>query len=123
MDPDPLEVLGQPDQSPGDTYRWLPTMSVEPGMITARPIVGLFDVRETMYVAIGSTITVSTIAQMLVKGVECVAVFDNSTQELVGDDHPVSTFEMRLKEIFGTEPNAACRALMDALAIAQSTLR
>ena len=118
MDPAALEPSGLAIPSPGDAYRWLPTMSLEPGMVTARPVVGLFAARETMYVAIGSTITANTITQMVAKGVECVAVFDST----VNDEALVSPFVKRLDEIFGPDPNAACQALRDALVVAEPTL-
>jgi len=91
-------------------------------MVIARPVVGLSGVRETMYVAIGSTVTVNTIAQMIVKGVECVAVFDTSAQGFPDGAQSVAKFETRLKEIFGAEPDDACRALMDALIVARPVL-
>ncbi len=71
---------GQPETAPLTAapslpaYRWLPTVDVRPGMTLARPLVGHAGGVETMYVAEGAPITANTIAQMVVKGVECVAV-------------------------------------------------
>ena len=123
MDPAALENLDPAVPSPGDAYRWLPTMSVQPGMVTARPVVGLFDARETMYVAVGSTITANTIAQMVAKGVECVAVFDVSARAELDGKALGTPFVKRLDEIFGPSPDAACMALRDALIAAEPTFR
>ena len=117
--PKAIEPVGKPAPDP---YRWLPTLAVEPGMVIARPVVGLTGVRETMYLAIGSQLTASTIAQMVVKGVECVAVLDPLPTEYSDDGPSIARFETRLGEIFGPQPNAACQALMQALRLARSTL-
>jgi hypothetical protein len=117
-----LDVLKHPDQAQVCSYRWLPTITVEPGMTIARPISGMSGVRETMYVAIGSTITANTIAQMIAKGVECVAVFDPLPPDSSDYEHSAASFKARLQTIFGPAPNAGCQALMDALMLAQPTL-
>jgi hypothetical protein len=103
-------------------YRWLPTLAVEPGMVTARPVVGLVGARETMYISIGSTMTASTIAQLMAKDVACVAVIDPLPPDYSDSSRVVARFQDRLKEIFGPAPDAACQALMDALMLAQPTL-
>ena len=122
MDPAALDPSAPAVPSPGDAYRWLPTMTLAPGMVTARPVVGLFDAQETMYVAVGSTITGNTIAQMVAKGVECVAVFDSIARDDVSDGALDTPFVKRLDEIFGPDPNPACQALRDALIVAEPTL-
>lgn len=125
---------GQPETAPPTAapslpdYRWLPTVGVLPGMTLARPLLGHAGGVETMYVAEGSPITAHTIAQMVVKGVECVAVVvDDATQP---DGHApavlpapqAEAFERRLVEIFGAEPDPPCQALMDALRRARPVL-
>jgi hypothetical protein len=91
-------------------------------MVVARPVVGLTGVRETMYLAMGATITGETIAQMVVKGVECVAVRDPSPASPDGDASARERFRARLDEIFQPAADAGCRALKDALMLAQHTL-
>jgi hypothetical protein len=114
-----------PDQSdhPDDLhYRWLPTMALEPGMVVARPVVGRSGVLEIMYVAAGFTVNANTIEQMVIKGVECIAVVDASVQQTTDRNAAVAQFEARLAEIFGSHPNPACQTLMDALRIARPVL-
>jgi hypothetical protein len=101
---------------------WLPTVALQPGMTVARPVVGNSGVLETMYLAVGSTITTHTIAQMVVKGVECVAVRDDAAPEAASAAAAETAFRQRLAEIFGPQPDAGCRALMDALLLARPML-
>jgi len=125
MDATPLETtqpLEQAEAAQVGNHRWLPITAVQEGMVTARPVVGLAGVLETMFIAVGSTITANTIAQMVNKGVECVAVFDPPTADLADATRLRASFESRLQEIFGAEPDDACRALMNALLQAQPTL-
>lgn len=122
MDDTQLNDLESADPVQVSKYRWLPMMEVEPGMVIARPVLGMAGVLETMYVAIGATITASTIAQMMTKGVEYVAVLDPLPTEFSDDGRSIAEFETRLKVIFGKDPNSACRALMDALILARPTL-
>ncbi|MCF8168155.1 MAG: hypothetical protein K9K38_16565 [Rhodoferax sp.] len=110
------------DPSGSGRYRWLPTIEVVPGMVIARPVVGLSGVRETMYIAIGSTITTNMAAQLVVKGVECVAVFDTSNRDAGADDYAIAAFETRLQSIFGPSPDIHCTALMNALRLAGHTI-
>ncbi|MBP9905945.1 MAG: hypothetical protein KBF66_10325 [Rhodoferax sp.] len=117
-----VDVFDPKAQPAGLRYRWLPTLAVEPGMVVARPVVGLTGVRETMYLAMGTTITGETIAQMVVKGVECVAVVDASAANPDDDASARECFRARLDEIFGPTPDAGCQPLVDALMLAQHTL-
>ena len=108
--------LAQPPQVPTPRgYSWLATMDLEPGMIIARPVVGTTGSRITMHLAIGSAITADTIAQLMNKGVECVAVMDDADvpPEILAD--AVVRFETRLREIFEPVPDISCRPLFDAL--------
>ncbi len=120
MDATPLETP-PPSEQVGN-HRWLPVTAVQQGMVTARPVVGLAGVLETMFIAVGSTITANTIEQMVNKGVECVAVFDPVPASFSEASRVHDQFETRLHEIFGPEPDAACLALMNSLLLAQPTL-
>ncbi len=97
-------------------------MALEPGMVVARPVVGRSGVLEIMYVAAGFTVNANTIEQMVIKGVECIAVVDASVQQTTDRNAAVAQFEARLAEIFGSHPNPACQTLMDALRIARPVL-
>jgi hypothetical protein len=96
-------------------YCWVSTMSLELGMVIARPVVGGSGGRVTIRLAAGSEITASTISQFINKGVDCVAV----VQEMLTDDTThvaiVEQYELRLREIFGANPDEDCRPLLDAL--------
>ena len=120
--PQTTPPLAQSEQDPVGNHRWLPITAVQPGMVTARPVVGLAGVRETMFIAIGSTLTTNTITQMVNKDVECVAVFDPVPSDFSDGSRLRSQFESRLQEIFGPEPDDSCRALMNSLLLAQPTL-
>ncbi len=122
MEPTELTYLEQTVVLPECHYHWLPVLGLQPGMVIARPVVGLSGVLETMYLAIGAAITANTIVQLVTKGVECVAVVVPPESEVEDDDMLAAKFEVRLREIFGTEPDAACKALMNALTLARPTL-
>lgn len=96
-------------------YRWRATMDLAPGMVIARPVVGTTGSRATMHLAIGSVITADTLAQLVNKGVECVAVLDDQppNPEIYADS--VLRYEARLREIFEPVPDETCRPLFDAL--------
>jgi hypothetical protein len=103
-------------------YRWLPILSIQPGMVTARPVVGRTGIRETMFVAAGATISLATIEQMVAKGVECVAVTEGQADITVPGDSRVSDYKNRLIQIFGPTPNEACQPVLDALLAAAEVL-
>jgi hypothetical protein len=122
MDTSPLENLQNSQPLPACNYRWLPTKLVEPGMVTARPVVGLSGPLETMFIAIGSPLTANTLSQMVAKGVECVAVLSPPVANYSDANQSAIAFLARLQEIFGPEPDAPCSALMNAVIQAQPTL-
>ena len=96
-------------------YRWIPTMDLEPGMVIARPVFGRSGRQVTLHLAVGSAITASTIAQLVNKGVECVAVLDDAALDEAVHAQIVSQYESRLREIFGPDPDVNCRPLLNAL--------
>lgn len=99
------------------SYRWVPTMDIEPGMVTARPIIAGGENRVAIRIGVGSTITASTIAQLINKGVECIAIVaeSSSLQDEADYAEQAKKYEARLSEIFSTTPDANCRPLFDAL--------
>lgn len=96
-------------------YSWRATMDLEPGMVIARPVVGTSGSRATMHLAIGSVITADTLAQLVNKGVECVAILDDHPPDPEAYAGIVLRYEARLREIFEPEPDQTCRPLFDAL--------
>ena len=95
-------------------YCWMPTMALLPGMVIARPVFGGSGVNSVMQLAVGSEITANTIAQLVNKGVECVAV-NQAGPDAATHAAAVSQYEARLLEIFGPNPDQHCRPLLDAL--------
>ena len=98
-------------------YRWLPIMDIEPGMVTARPIIAGGENQVAIRIGVGNTITASTIAQLINRGVECIAIAADSSGLPDEADYAeqVKKYEARLSEIFGTTPDENCRPLFDAL--------
>ena len=98
-----------------DDYRWIPTMDLAAGMVVARPVIGGSGNRATMRIAVGSPITADTIAQFINKGIECVAVYQDAAADEFAQAEAVRSYEMRLAEIFGPQPNESCSRLLFAL--------
>ncbi len=98
-----------------DCYCWVPIARLTPGMVIARPVQGGHGNQLTLRIAVGSSVTTSTIAQLVNKGVECVAVRQDAAPDEVARAAAVARHEQRLAEIFGEQPNDACRRLLDAL--------
>ena len=96
-------------------YAWRATMDIEPGMVIARPVVGITGSRATMHLAVGSMITADTLAQLINKGVECVAILDDHPPDPQAYAEMVDRYQARLRQIFEPEPDATCRPLFDAL--------
>jgi len=96
-------------------YVWIPTMELEPGMVIARPVFGGPGMQVTIHLSVGSAITASTIAQLVNKGVECVAVLQDPQPDAATCANSVCQYESRLHQIFGPDPDENCRPLLDAL--------
>ncbi len=84
-------------------------------MVIARPVFGGSGMQMTIHLAVGSTITASTIAQLINRGVECVAVQQDAPLDEATYATLVGEYESRLHEIFGPVPDGNCRSLLDAL--------
>lgn len=98
-----------------DRYCWIPTSALEPDMVIARPIQGGHGNQLTLRIAVGSSVTANTIAQLLNKGVECIAVCQDAMPDEAALAAAAVRHEQRLAEIFGDQPDDACRSLRDAL--------
>lgn len=98
-----------------DCYCWIPTGNLVPGMVIARPVQGGHGNQVTLRIAVGTSVTSNTIAQLVNKGVECVAVCRDAPPDEAARAVALRRHEQRLAEIFGDQPNDACRSLRDAL--------
>ncbi len=103
------------DSVVSDRYCWIPTSALEPGMVIARPIQGGHGNQLTLRIAVGSSVTSNTIAQLLNKGVDCIAVRQDAVPDEAALAAAAVRHEQRLAEIFGDQPDDACRRLRDAL--------
>ena len=94
---------------------WVSTIALKPGMVLARPVSAAAGGYATMSLPAGATLAEETIGQMIVKGIECVAVLN--TEPMGEADYAVATqaYEARLGQIFGPQPSDHCQALLDAL--------
>lgn len=98
-------------------YRWVPIMDIETGMVTARPVIAGGEKQSAILIAVGSTVTASTIAQLINKGIECIAVEVDSSASPSEESRidQSQKYQDRLSEIFGATPDENCRPLFDAL--------
>lgn len=90
-------------------------MDLQPGMVVARPVFGGSGIKMTLHIAVGSAITANTIAQLINKGVECIAVRQDALPDPDEYAASVARYASRLQEIFGPAPNEDCRPLYEAL--------
>jgi hypothetical protein len=84
-------------------------------MVLAKPVSASSGGYATMSLSAGGILAEEIIAQLVVKGIECVAVVN--TDPLIKADYARAeqVYEERLHLIFGAEPNAHCQALLDAM--------
>ena len=117
MESDPSEAV-VPDMTHARLRPcWLSTLEIKPGMVLAKPVSAASGGYATMSLPAGVTIAEETIGQMIVKGIECVAVLN--TEPMDAQDYAVATqaYEARLQQIFGPQRTEHCQALLDALLI------
>ena len=116
---DELEILMSDEKNASKlpSYRWVPIMDVQIGMVTARPVIAGGEKQSAILIGVGSTVTASTIAQLMNKGIECIAVQVDSAASASEADRidQVQRYHARLDEIFGATPDENCRLLFDAL--------
>jgi hypothetical protein len=104
----PEQPLNPPD------YCWIATQKLESGMVLARPVSGGRGINSAIQLSAGSVVTGAMIEQLINKGIEAVAVFqDLPDPEVYG--LMVKAYIERLVEIFGPDPSDECRALLDTL--------
>ena len=96
-------------------YCWMPIINVEVGQVLAKPLLSGTGMHASLHLAAGFQLTASTIAQLINKGIECVAVVQETPPDAEAYAAIVRQYESRLQEIFGPDPDPNCRALLDAL--------
>jgi len=96
-------------------YCWVPTLDLDTGEVIARPVFGRSGQQLSLHLAEGSPVTASTIAQLINKGVECVAVVRPPPADGEAYAERVRQYESRLSEIFGQAPDESCAPLLAAL--------
>jgi hypothetical protein len=107
-DPDPMQVART-------RPCWRLTMELQPDMVLAKEVTASYGGYATLQLSAGVALTEETIAQLVVKGIECVAVL-NTDPPGAGDYALLQqTYEARLRQVFEPTPNAACQALLTAL--------
>jgi hypothetical protein len=97
------------------SYSWLPVASLEPGMALAKPLMQGVGSSATPFLVAGSRITASTIAQIINRGIESIAVLNKTRPNEEASATLALEYEARLHQIFGDHPDADCQALLDAL--------
>jgi hypothetical protein len=94
---------------------WRPTLELKPGMVLAKSVSASSGGYATMSLSAGGMLTEETIGQMIIKGIECVAVVNTGPPGEAEYARTTQQYEERLQQIFGAQPNAHCQALLDAL--------
>lgn len=90
-------------------------MELKVGMVLAMPVTGSSGGYATMQLSAGGSITEEMIAQMLIKGIECVSVVNQDPPCERDYALSVQQYESRLREIFGPQPDEHCLNLLNAL--------
>ena len=94
---------------------WRLTMELKPGMVLAKPVSASSGGYATMSLSAGGMLTEETIAQLVVKGIECVAVVNTDPVSASQYAQAVHSYEARLHQIFEPTPNAHCQDLLTAM--------
>lgn len=84
-------------------------------MVLAKPLVQGMGSTATSLLAAGSRVTASTIAQIINRGVECVAVQNKTRANEEASATCAVQYEARLHQIFGKRPDKDCQELLLAL--------
>ena len=90
-------------------------MELNPGMVLAKPVSASSGGYATMSLSAGGMLTEETIAQLVVKGIECVAVVNTDPVSASQYAQAVHSYEARLHQIFEPTPNAHCQDLLTAM--------
>jgi hypothetical protein len=94
---------------------WRSTMELKEGLVLAKPVSAASGGYATMQLSAGVKLADETIAQLIVKGIECVAVLNTEPPGAADYGRSAGLYQARLQEIFGAAPNPHCQALFDAL--------
>lgn len=97
---------------------WLPVEDVVPGMVLAKPVMVSSCGMLVLKIGAGSELTTDNLSQIMRRGVDCVAVYDEArdSQEFEAAN---AMYLYRLNQIFGCEtPDSLsedCREFYDVL--------
>ena len=94
---------------------WRLTIELKAGMVLAKPVVASSGGYATMSLGAGGALAEETIAQLLVKGIECVAVVNTDPPSEGDYAKEMRGYEERLRQIFEPAPNAHCEGLLNAM--------
>lgn len=94
---------------------WRLTLELKPGMVLAKPVTASSGGYATMALSAGVSLTEETIAQLVVKGIECVAVVNTDPVSEGAYALTVQSYVARLHQIFDATPNAHCQDLLAAM--------
>jgi hypothetical protein len=94
---------------------WISTQDLQPGMVIAESVQGVTGGYATLKISAGCVLSEETIVQLVVKGIECVAIVNPTPLPEQDYDAACKAYEARLREIFGEPPAPDCLALMNAL--------
>lgn len=115
MDSEPPEAASPVTDQARLRPCWLTTLALKPGMVLAKPVSATSGGYATLSMQAGGSIAEETIGQMIVKGIECVAVHNTEPMNEADYARATQQYEARLAEIFGPQPTAPCQDLLDAL--------
>lgn len=102
-------------EGPGAPICWRTVVELQAGMVLARPAVGTQGGRATLLIGAGAVLGESTIAQLIARGVDCVAVFAAPLEDSVQAERQAA-HEARLREIFGGDgSHGGCAGLLAAM--------
>ena len=123
----PLPASSQPSENPAGSpgtdatmqapapYRWLPVGELHEGMTLARPVTGLHGQWVTLRFAPGSALSADAIGQLMLNGVESVAVFHLGPVDDAAQASLRQHWAAQLQQVFGEVPTPSCQGLHAAL--------
>ncbi len=94
---------------------WVATPDLQPGMVIADAVLGSAGGYATLKISPGGVISDETIVQLMVKGIECVAIVNAAPMSEADFALACSAHAARLQEIFSATSQPASLALLNAL--------
>ena len=103
-------------------YHWLPVGELHEGMALARPVTGVHGQWLTLRFAPGSVLSADAIGQLILNGVESVAVFHSGPVDDAAQASLRQEWAAQLQQVFGEVPTPSCQGLHAALLTFGDTL-